>query len=249
MALKTLQLLTSSQRSTEANFRLGCLLAFVAGAVNAGGFLAINRYTSHMSGIISGVGDDFALGNISAVLGGLTLLASFLFGSATTAVLVNWGHRKNIRSQFAVPLLLEASLLLCFGILGADIDMDGRVKIFIITPMLCFVMGLQNAVITKISKAEIRTTHMTGVVTDIGIELGKLFYWNKSQEANRNGQVIANRKKLRTHALILSMFFVGGISGAVSFKYLGYLSVAPISLVLVLVSSVQIIRDLRIWWR
>jgi len=56
----------------------------------------------------------------------------------------------------------------------------------------CFIMGLQNAVVTEISNAEIRTTHMTGNVTDLGIELGRLLYWNRMREANqiqlRDGQ-------------------------------------------------------------
>ncbi|MFX1764116.1 YoaK family protein [Paraburkholderia sp. A1RI-2L] len=49
----------------------------------------------------------------------------------------------------------------------------------IIVALLCYVMGVQNAMITKISRAERRTTHMTGIVTDLGIELGKGLYWNR----------------------------------------------------------------------
>ena len=45
--------------------------------------------------------------------------------------------------------------------------------------VLCYIMGLQNAVITKISNAEIRTTHITGLVTDLGIEIGKMLYLNR----------------------------------------------------------------------
>jgi len=246
MAIKFLQLLTSPRRSSKTNFQLGCLLAFVAGAVNAGGFLAINRYTSHMSGIISGIGDDFALSNILAVLGGLSLLLSFIVGSATTAVLVNWGQRKHIHSRFALPLLVEAFLLLCFGVLGANLNSYAPLTVPTIALMLCFVMGLQNAIITKASRAEIRTTHMTGVVTDIGIELGKLFYWNQSEEANKKGHVRANKDKLKAHGLILTMFLVGGIVGAVSFKRVGYASVVPISILLVLISGLQIYRDFRV---
>ena len=74
MPVHALQRLTSITRSNRANYQLGSYLAFIAGAVNAGGFLAINRYTSHMSGIISAVGDDLALGNVTAVMAGLALL-------------------------------------------------------------------------------------------------------------------------------------------------------------------------------
>lgn len=218
-------------------------MAFVAGAVNAGGFLAIARYTSHMSGIISAIGDDLALNNLISVLGGISLLLSFLFGVATTAIIVNWGHRRKIHSEFALPLLVEAILLLIFGLVGANLNLYLPLTVPAIALLLCFVMGLQNAIVTKASKAEIRTTHMTGVITDIGIELGKLVYWNRSREDNDKGYVKANREKLKTHLFIFGMFLIGGIIGAVSFKKAGYISVVPLSLSLVLIAGLQIYRD------
>ena len=112
MPIEFIQRLTSAQRSPKTNIQLGAYMAFVAGAVNAGGFLAISRYTSHMSGIISAIGDDLALNDFISVLGGISLLLSFLFGAATTAIIVNWGHRRKIHSEFALPLFLEAALLL-----------------------------------------------------------------------------------------------------------------------------------------
>jgi uncharacterized membrane protein YoaK (UPF0700 family) len=220
-------------------------MAFVAGAVNAGGFLAIARYTSHMSGIISAIGDDLALNNIISVLGGISLLLAFLFGAATTAILVNWGHRRKIHSQFALPLLLEAVLLLVFGLVGANLNLYLPLTVPAIALLLCFVMGLQNAIVTKASDAEIRTTHMTGVITDIGIELGKLLYWNKSKVANVNGYVKANREKLKSHLFIFGMFLVGGIIGAISFKKVGYISVIPLSLSIALIAGLQVYRDIR----
>ncbi len=245
MPIKFIQLLTSAERSHKTNVQLGAYMAFVAGAVNAGGFLAIARYTSHMSGIISAIGDDFALNHFLSVLGGLSLLISFLAGAATTAIIVNWGHRRKIHSEFALPLLLEAILLLVFGLVGANLNMYLPLTVPAIALVLCFVMGLQNAIVTKASRAEIRTTHMTGVITDIGIELGKLVYWNKSAQANAQGYVKANREKLRTHLFIFGMFLIGGIVGAVSFKKVGYISVVPLSLSLVLIAGLQIYRDIR----
>jgi uncharacterized membrane protein YoaK (UPF0700 family) len=245
MPIKFIQLLTSTRRSHKTNVQLGAYMAFVAGAVNAGGFLAIARYTSHMSGIISAIGDDFALNHFLSVLGGISLLISFLVGAATTAIIVNWGHRRKIYSEFALPLLLEAVLLLVFGLVGANLNVYLPLTVPAIALLLCFVMGLQNAIVTKASRAEIRTTHMTGVITDIGIELGKLVYWNKSIQANTQGYVKANREKLRAHLFIFGMFLIGGIVGAVSFKKVGYISVIPLSLSLVLIAGLQIYRDIR----
>lgn len=245
MPIKFIQLLTSTQRSHKTNIQLGAYMAFVAGAVNAGGFLAIARYTSHMSGIISAIGDDLALNNFISVLGGISLLLSFLFGAATTAIIVNWGHRRKIYSEFALPLFVEAVLLLIFGLVGANLNMYLPLTVPAIALLLCFVMGLQNAIVTKASRAEIRTTHMTGVITDIGIELGKLIYWNRSAQANQVGYVRANREKLKTHLFIFGMFLLGGIVGAVSFKKVGYVSVVPLSISLALIASLQIYRDIK----
>ena len=246
MPIKFIQLLTSTQRSYKTNVQLGAYMAFVAGAVNAGGFLAIARYTSHMSGIISAIGDDLALNDFISVLGGISLLLSFLSGAATTAIIVNWGHRRKIHSEFALPLLVEAVLLLIFGLVGANLNIYLPLTVPAIALLLCFVMGLQNAIVTKASRAEIRTTHMTGVITDIGIELGKLIYWNKSQEANEGAYVRANREKLKTHLFIFGMFLIGGIVGALSFNKVGYISVIPLSLFLVLIAGFQIYQDIRV---
>jgi hypothetical protein len=57
MPIQYLRRLTSPERSEDANRRLGQSLAFVAGAANAGGFLAVKQYTSHMSGIVSAIAD------------------------------------------------------------------------------------------------------------------------------------------------------------------------------------------------
>jgi uncharacterized membrane protein YoaK (UPF0700 family) len=249
MPIQFIQLLTSAQRSHKTNIQLGAYMAFVAGAVNAGGFLAIARYTSHMSGIISAIGDDLALNDFISVLGGISLLFSFLSGAATTAIIVNWGHRRKIHSEFALPLLVEAVLLLVFGLVGANLNVYLPLTVPAIALLLCFVMGLQNAIVTKASRAEIRTTHMTGVITDIGIELGKLIYWNKSIEANQLSYVKANREKLKTHLFIFGMFLVGGIIGAVSFKKVGYISVVPLSLSLIFIAGLQIYRDIRAMMR
>jgi hypothetical protein len=98
------------------------------------------------------------------------------------AVLVNFARRKAMASVYALPLLLESGLILCFGLLGARLaTYEGLLLPFTVV-LLCFIMGLQNAVVTKLSGAVIRTTHMTGIVTDLGIELGKLVYWNVDRD-------------------------------------------------------------------
>ncbi len=117
--------------------------------------------------------------------------------------------------------------------------------------VLCFIMGLQNAMVTKVSKAEIRTTHVTGMVTDIGIELGKLCYWNLAKPNASKPLVLANRQKLRVLATLVALFFLGGVAGALGFKHVGFSATLPLAILLLALAVVPVFDDvrLRIWRR
>jgi uncharacterized membrane protein YoaK (UPF0700 family) len=244
MPIEYLRGFARPQRTDQNNRRLGRWLAFIAGAANAGGFLAVGQYTSHMSGIVSALGDNLSVGDFGLVIAGLSSLAAFTTGAATSAIMINWGRRRRAQSEYALPLMLEALLLLVFGLLGSNLENNRFLFVPATVGLLCYVMGLQNAIITKISKAEIRTTHMTGIVTDIGIELGKLFYWNVSESGPGVTAVRADRSRLRLLASLLGMFFIGGLAGALGFKYVGFISTLPLSAMLVVLAVVPLMDDL-----
>ena len=233
---------TDVHRSPAANWRLGIVLCAVAGAANAGGFLAVGQYTSHMTGLISAMADHLVLGQLGMVLTALAGVAAFIGGAMTTALMVNWSLRRHLRSAYARPLVLEAALLLVFGFEGSRLQSHAEFNTPLTVLLLCYLMGLQNAVITKISNSEIRTTHVTGLVTDIGIELGKMTYINRSQMPSR---VVANRRKLRVHLSLVSAFTCGAIGGAWGFAPWGFITSLPLAAVLCLVASGPLIFDLR----
>jgi uncharacterized membrane protein YoaK (UPF0700 family) len=244
MPIEYLRGFARPQRTDQNNRRLGRWLAFIAGAANAGGFLAVGQYTSHMSGIVSALADNLSVGDFGLIVAGLSSLAAFITGAATSAIMINWGRRRRAQCEYALPLMLEAVLLLCFGLLGSNLENNRFLFVPATVGLLCYVMGLQNAIITKISKAEIRTTHMTGIVTDIGIELGKLFYWNVSESGPGVTAVRADRSRLRLLASLLGMFFIGGLAGALGFKYVGFISTLPLSAMLVVLAVVPLMDDL-----
>jgi uncharacterized membrane protein YoaK (UPF0700 family) len=243
MPVTYLRSLSGRERSQANNLRLARFLIFNAGAINAGGFLAVGQYTSHMSGIVSTMADDLALGAVDVALAALGALLSFLAGSACSAILVNWGRRQALHSEFALPLLLESVLVLAFGLLGSQLEVVRWLFVPTTVALLCFIMGLQNALVTKISRAEIRTTHVTGMVTDIGIELGKLVYWNRL--ARPEGAVLADRRKLAMLSSLVGLFFAGGVVGALGFSRAGYLWTLPFAALLVLLAIVPVFDDLR----
>ncbi|MFX5751897.1 YoaK family protein, partial [Acinetobacter baumannii] len=91
----------SPARTDLSNRHLGRSLAFIAGAVNAGGFLAVGQYTSHMSGIVSSLADNLVLGETLLLVAGASALLSFLLGAACSAVMINWARRRGLHSEYA----------------------------------------------------------------------------------------------------------------------------------------------------
>lgn len=247
MPINYLRRLTSPSRTEASNRHLGRSLAFVAGAVNAGGFLAVGQYTSHMSGVVSALADDLALGQSMLLVAGACSLLAFMAGAASSAVLINWARRRRLHSEYAMPLMLEAVLLLCFGILGSNLDGHRLAFVPVTVALLCYVMGLQNAMISKISRSEIRTTHVTGLVTDIGIEIGRMFYWTLAP--GRPGEDAGDPvppawRRFALLSSLLLMFFLGGVAGAMGFKAIGFLATVPLAASLFVLALVPLMDDL-----
>lgn len=217
--------------------QLGLALTFVAGAINAGGFMVVGHYTSHMSGIVSAMADHAALGHGGLLLAGLVALLSFMAGAAHSAWLINFGRRLGWRGRYALPLLVEAGLLLAFGVMGALLPTE--LVAIPVVPLLCFLMGVQNACITKISGARMRTTHVTGIVTDLGIEIGKLTYWNADPRSGE-ARVVADRAKMRLLAGLLASFAIGGLAGALAFARIGLAACLPLAVVLLVLANAVI---------
>lgn len=230
MPLKYLSHLTAKPRTGRADLHMGVLLALVAGALNAGGFLAVGQYTSHMTGMVSSFADQLVLQNLGLASVALVSWLAFLLGAGVTAMLVNYSARQGVDHIYTAPLLLESLCVLVFGSFGGTLRSHEFADVSVAVIVLCFAMGLQNALITKISNAQIRTTHVTGLTTDLGIELGKWLYWNRNTALP--DRVQANRSKMRIHALLIGAFLTGAFGGALGFKHLGFVSCVPLALVL-----------------
>jgi uncharacterized membrane protein YoaK (UPF0700 family) len=232
MPIHYLSSLTAKPRSKRSNLHIGVFLTVVAGALNAGGFLAVGQYTSHMTGMVSLFADQLILSNFALATVAVISWLAFFSGAATAALLVNYKLRSGSQHAYAYPLMIEAICVLAFGSFGGTLESTEIVQVSAAVIILCFAMGLQNALITKISNAEIRTTHVTGLTTDLGIEVGKLIYWNRMPGNANLPMVKANREKMRIHGILIGTFLCGGILGAIGFKFVGFASTIPLAITL-----------------
>lgn len=240
LAAARLRTVAGATRTPRRNRHLANLLAFIAGMLNSVGFVAVSVYTSHMTGLTASVADHLVLGSLRLVGIGLEAITCFVLGAMTCAMVFNWGRRRHHEARFANVLVLEALLILAFGGLADQLTWRHRDLVFV--AVLCFTMGLQNAIITKISAAQIRTTHVTGMITDIGIELGKATY--RSRMAGQP-PVQADLGKLAMLAGLVALFFVGGVAGAAGYLGLGFPVLVAPALVLLVVAAPPLVADLR----
>lgn len=177
----------------------GFLLALLAGYVNATGLLGFSHEAvSHVTGTTTLLGAQLARGDWLAVSHLLLILISFMLGAAGSGFFISHASLK-LGRQYGGALCIEGVLL----ILAMLLLEQGAKAGHYLASAAC---GLQNGMVTTFSGATVRTTHMTGLFTDLGIMLG----------AKLRGQS-GDRRKVVMFLLLIAGFVVGGALGSVAF--------------------------------
>lgn len=215
-------------RTDTINRQLAIVLCAVAGALNAAAFYAAGFFAANMTGNVSSFSDKIALGRAGDAVFYSLVIVAFILGSSTSTLMINAGSRHRNRGIFALVILIEAVLLALLGIGGLLLSPSSRVPCIVLG--LAFLMGLQNATVTRISDARVRTTHVSGMITDIGIELALLFDRICRREHVQDRGTI--QRRLRLHVESVLSFFVGGIVGVVLYRAIGLLTLEVAAVVL-----------------
>jgi uncharacterized membrane protein YoaK (UPF0700 family) len=193
-------------RTIKHNLRIASLLSFVAGIVNVAGFLAVQRLTTNVTGHFAFFVAEILKVNLWEGFIYFLYIFFFFLGSFTSNLLIELVSRKKADYIYVVPVLIETAILSIVAIFGNFlIGHDPNLLAF----ALLFSMGLQNSLVTTISNAAVRTTHLTGLFTDLGIELSQLFFYKEKEHKTK----LQSSIKLRL--TIISFFFLGGLIGGV----------------------------------
>ncbi len=206
------------ERNDDVDRRLACALAAIAGAVNTAAFHAVGFFSANMTGNVSVLSDHLASLKLAAGTFFLLIVIVFIFGAFLSTLLINAGRRRHIRGIYAFSVLTEAVLLALLGCIELRLPDIYRSEVLI--PSLSFLMGLQNATVTRISNARVRTTHVSGMATDIGIDLGAL--WDIARGAERPDDARQIRVRLRMHGQSVLSFLAGGVLGVIVYTAIGY---------------------------
>jgi uncharacterized membrane protein YoaK (UPF0700 family) len=212
-------------RTLSHNKKIASLLSFVAGVVNVAGFISVQRLTTNVTGHFAYFVDEVFKMQFAASFVFFLYILFFFLGSFVSSLFVEIISRKNEQYIYFIPAFAESMILLAVGLLGYRL-VDTSPNIIACT--LLFAMGLQNSLVTRISNAIVRTTHLTGLFTDMGIEFSQLFFYKKPEQKAR----LITTIKLRLRIIIY--FFLGGITGGIFYSRLGlYVLVLPSALLLI----------------
>jgi uncharacterized membrane protein YoaK (UPF0700 family) len=204
-----------TKRTYGHNVKLASLLGLTAGFVNAVGFLGFAVLTTNVTGHAALFAERIALQDWKAARVIALWMFLFLAGAFVSGAIVSRIGR-NQRFSYVVPILIEIIILLAVALLGHRYN-HSLVAKEVFAGSLLFAMGLQNSLVSMVSGSVVRTTHLTGTFTDLGIELAQLLQKNADDHA-----VLISRIKLRS-AIIL--FFMGGaLGGAYLFRFIQFFS-------------------------
>lgn len=226
-------------RTNDVDRRLATVLAAIAGALNAAAFHAVGFFSANMTGNLSALSNHVAIGGWGLAAFFLGIVAAFVAGSAVSTLLVNAGRRRQVSAIYAYSILLEGLLLAAVGAL--DLTVIGALRAPLLILGLSFLMGLQNAVVTRISNARVRTTHVSGMLTDIGIGVGMLLDMIRGREPSDAAAEV--RAKLRLHTQTVLAFALGGLVGVLLYVAAGGGMLLATAFVLLLISVPAVMRS------
>lgn len=232
--------------------RLAITLAWVAGYANIMGVLTCKHVISHVSGTTSDLGRFAAAADWSAALFMLFLLAAFMAGAVMSALATELGRRRGWESIYVLPMVIETLLLTGFAV-GVNVHdlavSETGLPLYLMTGMASAAMGLQNATITRISSGVVRTTHVTGVLTDLGTELAHLALFLSDQRRSWTGAgafAAALRKHQSVRRLALLVSIMGSFALGAGLATLAYLHFPRLSMYPPVVFLLWVIaQDLR----
>ena len=202
-------------RTLLHNIQLASLLSFVAGIVNVTGFFAIATLTTNVTGHFAFFADEVVRQDWLMAWNYLLYILAFFLGAFVSNLFVELFMRRDIGLTNIIPVLTEIAILVSVGLLTYYHRLTSPE---LIACALLFAMGLQNALVTLISHSIVRTTHLTGLFTDLGIEFSQLFFFRREEQVHKL------KASIKLRLVIISFFFLGCVLGGYAFASLGTLN-------------------------
>lgn len=214
----------NEQRSISDNLKLGVLSAFAAGMTNVAALVLFFSFASNITGHFAILASEIANGKWYQVAVVFLWVFLFLGGSFVSNLFVIHGDKRRRLLNHGIPLLLEILCLIGVGWYGHFHYTETLMETECLVAVLLFAMGLQNGLTASISNFAVKTTHLTGLTTDLAIHLSMATkkYWREKPEVHQKIVLLAS---------IAGAYVAGGIvAGSITsvFEYKVFFFIASL---------------------
>lgn len=225
------------ERTHQEDRRLALWLATSAGLLNAIALGAFGFFPSHMTGNTSQFSSEVSSTDLNDIIFFATIIMSFVTGAIIARIIVLWGIIQNVRLIFCQVLFIEGLLLAGVSLYEMYFHTFTTNREIIV--FLCGLMGIHNSTSTQLSGGRVRSTHITGTLTDAGISLASVVVAMLRRDFSKD--TTAQRSQLTTHLTTLFSFITGGIAGLILFREFGFQAMLALGLMLTFVAAFSII--------
>jgi uncharacterized membrane protein YoaK (UPF0700 family) len=224
----------NKERSFKSNMLLACFTAFTAGMTNIAGVMACYAFTSNVTGHAVNFAHHMLTGKFFEMFVVVGWLMAFILGAGIAHFLIRSYEYKGPYFAHALPIFVVLCLLIFIGIYGNYFHEDSEKDILILSCVLLLTMGMQNSAVNTISEGKIKTSHLTGLFTDLGADLSEWLH----PKTSSSRQLI---EKIQLRTSILVFYIVGALAGGWLFTKIHFATFYTIAATLVILIMYDIV--------
>lgn len=217
---------------------LGAWAALVAGLVNVCSVMIFFAFSSNVTGHVASFAEEIVKGHWYQVWVLLAWMSLFVLGAFVANLSVTLLGARNLYAGHSAPLLLQAAILCAVGFYGHEHYLETLTETELLVGVLLFTMGLQNSAVASVTGSVVRTTHLTGLFTDLAMELSMIM-----QPRFRGNRQL--RERFVLHVTILATYLLGGLLGGIACQRFGFHAFYLASALLMTI----LLHDYALLWR
>lgn len=185
--------------------------AFVSGGINVASVIAFLAFTANITGHVAKLAHHVAENNIRELVVFAIWLALFFIGAFSANFIIRSLESKSRYRAHATPVVIEMVLLLIVAFYGDHFYQETQQEREIVIGALLFAMGLQNSMVSTVSGGLVKTTHLTGLFTDLGGEISEYLHPKVHNKATL-------KSKIAIRLTVLAFYVLGGVAGGYFFN-------------------------------
>lgn len=202
-------------RTLKANLMLASSTAMVAGIINVAGVIAFLAFTTNVTGHVALLARKVSAQDVEEVVTVFAWLLMFFMGAFVSHFLVRTFERRSLYLAHGIPIFLEMIILLFVAVYGNHFFDGTDLEREVIIGAMMFAMGLQNSLVSTISGGLIKSSHLTGLFTDVGADVAEWLH-------PRTEKTEAVKNRLYVRFTVLGFYFIGALVGGYFFELFNF---------------------------